>query len=303
MKFGDIFAIRRDHEQAMSEYRAGLAVCETAVDKFPDSVVALRNRGKAHFRLAEALRQDNNLDEAESEYRLAEKDQLAIVVGAPNDATVKSNLASTYNHWAMLARSKREPELALSKLKQGIAMQEALIQSDPNNPQWLAFAAPNYDSAAKILADLNRPNEAFRYLQKALDARRDLAIRDPNNAARQMSFAASAKAVGDSSTSVAQIEAYRDAIRAWKRIAGFAKPPASLKMQADSAVAMARAFADAKDWRDAQSAYWLAKHLFEMNLVDEPTNAVWRDKADAAKKAAQDAAAAALSATDDAAAN
>ena len=44
-----------------------------------------------------------------------------------------------------------------------------------------------------------------------------------------MSFAAAAQALGDRSQGVPQIEAYRDAIRAWKRVAGPPKPPAAIK--------------------------------------------------------------------------
>ena len=46
-------------------------------------------------------------------------------------------------------------------------------------------------------------------------------------------------------------------------------------------------------------AYWLAKRLFDMNLADDPNNAAWRDKSEEAKKAAQDAAAAAVEATNE----
>lgn len=242
------------------------------------------------------MRQQKQWDSAENEYRLAEKDQLAIITKDPGNTTVRSNLASTYNHWGLLARSKGDLELALAKLKQGIDMQKALIQSDPSNPQWVAFAAPNYEAVAKILDDLHRSNEAYRYFQTAYDLRKDLTIRDFNSASRQMSFAAAAQALGDRSQGVPQIEAYRDAIRAWKRVAGLSKPPAAIKHQANNALALAKVFADAKDWRDAQSAYWLAKRIWDMNLADDPTNAVWRDNSDTAKQSAQDAAAAASAA-------
>ena len=173
LKIGDIYQIKRQPEDAILEYRTGLAVCEDAVAKFPGSTDAMRNRANAHFRIAEALRQQKQWDSAENEYRLAEKDQLAIITKDPGNATVRSNLASTYNHWGLLARSKGDLELALAKLKQGIDMQKALMQSDPSNPQWVAFAAPNYESVAKILDDLHRSNEAYRYFQTAYDLRKD----------------------------------------------------------------------------------------------------------------------------------
>ena len=209
---------------------------------------------------------------------------------------MRSNLASTYNHWGLLASSKGDLELALAKLKLGVEMQNALMRNDPSNPQWIAFAAPNYELVARTLDELKRQNEAYRYLSKAYDLRKELTIRDPTNAPDEMRFAATAKALGDRSQGVPQIEAYRDWIQAWKRVADLKKPPQSTKAQADDALAIAKACADAKDWRDAQSAYWLAKRIADMNLADDPTSAVWKEKSDSAKQSAEDAAAAATAA-------
>ncbi len=235
-------------------------------------------------------------DAADEQYRLAEQDQLAILGKDPTNVTVRSNLASTYNHWGLLASSKGDLELALAKLKLGVEMQNALMRSDPSNPQWIAFAAPNYESVARTLDELKRQNEAYRYLSKAYDLRKELTIRDPTNAPDEMRFAATAKALGNRSEGVPQIEAYRDWIQAWKRVADLKKPPQSIKAQADDALAIAKACADAKDWRDAQSAYWLAKRIADMNLADDPTSAVWKEKSDSAKQSADDAAAAATAA-------
>ncbi len=296
LKIGDIYEIEHEPKKALVEYRKGLAVCEDAAAIFPGSLDAMRNRANAHFRIAEALRQESQWDAADEQYRLAEQDQLAILGKDPTNVTVRSNLASTYNHWGLLASSKGDLELALAKLKLGVEMQNALMRSDPSNPQWIAFAAPNYESVARTLDELKRQNEAYRYLSKAYDLRKELTIRDPTNAPDEMRFAATAKALGNRSEGVPQIEAYRDWIQAWKRVADLKKPPQSIKAQADDALAIAKACADAKDWRDAQSAYWLAKRIADMNLADDPTSAVWKEKSDSAKQSADDAAAAATAA-------
>ena len=296
LKIGDIYEIEHDPEKALTEYRKGLAVCEDAAAIFPGSDDALRNRANAYFRIAEALRQESQWDAAEEQYRLAEKDQLAILAKEPDNFTVRSNLASTYNHWGLMASGKGDLKLALAKLKLGVEMQNALMRSDPSNPQWIAFAAPNYELVARTLDELKRANEAYRYLSKSYDLRKELTIRDPNNAPDEMRFAAAAKALGDRSQGVPQIEAYRDWVQAWKRVADLGKPPQAVKAEADDALGIAKSLADAKDWRDAQSAYWLAKRIADMNLADDPTNAVWKAKSDSAKQSAQDAAAAATAA-------
>ncbi len=296
LKIGDIYEIEHQPHKALAEYRKGLAICEDAAAIFPGSADAKRNRANAHFRIAEALRQESQWDAAEEQYRLAEQDQLAILAKDPTNVTVRSNLASTYDHWGLLASSKGDLELALAKLKLGVEMQNALMRSDPSNPQWIAFAAPNYESISRTLDELKRQNEAYRYLSKAYDLRKALTIRDPTNGPDEMRFAVTAKSLGDRSQGVPQIEAYRDAIQAWKRVADLAKPPAAIKAQGDDALAIAKSLADAKDWRDAQSAYWLAKRIADMNLADDPTSAVWKEISDRAKQSAQDAAAAATAA-------
>ncbi len=300
LKIGDIYEIEHQPDKALAEYRKGLAICEDAAAIFPGSVDAKRNRANAHFRIAEALRQENRWDAAEEQYRLAEQDQLAILAKDPTNVTVRSNLASTYNHWGLLASGKGDLELALAKLKLGVEMQNALMRSDPSNPQWIAFAAPNYEAVSRTLDELKRQNEAYRYLSKAYDLRKALTIRDPTNTPDEIRFAATAKALGDRSQGVPQIEAYRDWIQAWKRVADLAKPPRTIKAQADDAFAIAKSLADAKDWRDAQSAYWLAKRIADMNLADDPTSVDWKEKSDSAKQSAQDAAAAATAAAGDA---
>ena len=303
LKIGDVHQLQRDDDRALAEYREGLAICNLAVTKFPTSADALRYRANAHARVADALRQTKAYDAAEAEYALAERDQLAIITRDPTNTTVQSNLASTYNHWGLLAGAEGNLELALSKLKQGIALQKILMQSDPSNPQWVVFAAPNYEAVVKILDELKRPNEAYRYLQKAFDLRKDLTIRDANSASRQMTFAAIAKTLGDRSAGVSQLDIYRDAIHAWRRVLDLPTLPSALKDQTENVLAMAQVFATAKDWRDAQSAYWLAKRLADLNLTLDPASVAWREKSDSALKSAQAAADQALAAAPEDAAN
>jgi len=292
MKIGDIHELQKDIPGALAEYRAGLSTCEAGLNKFPQSLSMLRNRAKAHLRIAEAQRQQKAWDEAEAEYKLAEQDLAALVKGDPNDPTLKSNLASTYNHWGFLARDKGDLNTGLAKLRQGIAIQEDLIESDPSNPQWQAFAAPNYQATARILEKLDRPIEALEYYQKAFDARRELAVRNPNDVNRLQDFTAAAKALGERSVGLAQIDAYREALRTWKRITDKKAPPAAAKQHYDDVIAMAQVFDAAKDWRDSRTAYLVAGKMAQMNLASAPTDAGWLEKAERARKGAEDAAAA-----------
>ncbi len=54
---------------------------------------------------------------------------------APN-SSLKSNLAATYTHWGQLEQGAGNLELALDKLRHGVALDEELTKDEPGNPQW-----------------------------------------------------------------------------------------------------------------------------------------------------------------------
>jgi tetratricopeptide (TPR) repeat protein len=177
-------------------------------------------------------------------------------------------------------------------LQQGVALQEDLIRSDPTNPQWKSFAAPNYDVIAVTLETLDRPTEALEYFQKSFDVRKELVMQEPDNIGRLQQFSAAANALGKRSSGLPRIEAYRDAVEAWKRVTDQSTPPASVGNAYDNLIAFAQAFDAAADWRDARTAYLVAIKMAQLNLANNSADATWRDKADQARKGAEAAAAA-----------
>ena len=112
-------------------------------------------------------------------------------------------------------------------------------------------------------------------------------------------MAEAAKLLGDRSTGLAQIEAYREAVRAWNRLVEDPKNADVAADQYDVVLGFARTFDTKKDWPDAQSAYKVAQKIANLNLAKDLSNASWRDKADAAGKASVEAEQAAESAPAD----
>ncbi|HXZ17928.1 MAG TPA: hypothetical protein VEH77_18535, partial [Roseiarcus sp.] len=55
--------------------------------------------------------------------------------------------------------------------------------------------------------------------------------------------------------------------------------------QYDAILGMAQVLDAKKDWPDAQAAYRLASKMATLNVVKDPSNAAWRDKAEAAERA------------------
>ncbi len=181
-------------------------------------------------------------------------------------------------------------------MRQGVALDEELTKNEPGNPQWQEFLTPNYLYLAQTLEGLKRPDEALATYRKLNDARRTLAYRAPGRPKPQKDLAEAAKLLGDRSTGLAQIEAYREAVRTWNRLADDPRNAETAADQYDVVLGFARTFDAKRDWPDAQSAYRVAMKIAVLNYVKDPSAASWRDKAEAAERASVVAAKAAESA-------
>jgi tetratricopeptide (TPR) repeat protein len=299
MKIGDVYKDNelKQYSDARSQYQSGLATCLAALAKHPQSFNLLRDKGKAFYRIAELLRTEKTAgtsDEARAFYRDASEVQNdlvsrnakeALAAQKAPDSSLKSNLAATYTHWGLLEKEGGNLELALEKLRQGVAIDEDLTRAEPGNPQWQEFLTPNYLYLAQTLEGLKRPDEALAAYRKLNDARRTLAYRTPGRSTPQKDLAEAAKLLGDRSTGLAQIEAYRDAVRAWNRLVEDSKNADVAADQYDVVLGFARTFDAKKDWPDAQSAYRAAMKIAVLNYVKDPSATSWRDKAEEAERA------------------
>ncbi|MBV8797494.1 MAG: hypothetical protein JO136_21360, partial [Hyphomicrobiales bacterium] len=299
MKIGDVYKDNelKQYSEARSEYQSGLAGCLAALAKHPQDFNLLRNKGKALYRIAELLRTEKTAgtsDEARTFYRdaadvqndlVARNAKEALAAQKAPDSSLNSNLAATYTHWGLLEKEAGNLELALEKLRQGIAIDEALAKSEPGNPQWQEFLMPNYLYLAETLEGLKRPDEALAAYRQLNDTRRTLAYHSPGRSKPQKDLAEAAKLLGDRSTGLAQIEAYREAVRSWNRLVDNPKNAAAAAGQYDVVLGFARTFDAKKDWPDAQSAYRVVMKIAVLNYVNDPSATSWRDKAEEAERA------------------
>jgi tetratricopeptide (TPR) repeat protein/energy-coupling factor transporter ATP-binding protein EcfA2 len=299
LKIGDIKKDDKQYADALTEYSAGLSTCEAALAKDPQSFNLLRNRGKAFFRLAELFRVQDKFDEAGKYYQQAlevqktlasRNEQDALVSPKARDLSLISNLATTDTHWGLLERKAGDLKLALSKFQEGAKLDEELARREPGNPNFQEYLARNYSYIADILEQLKRPDDALIYYQKLFETRRTLAFRGLGPPEAREKFAEAAKLFGDRSNGLAQIDAYRSAVRTWKRLIESPTVPNTAAEKFDDVMRFARAFEAQNDWPDAQTAYGVAAQIAVLNLADNPSDASWREKADAAGKASVEAA-------------
>jgi tetratricopeptide (TPR) repeat protein len=299
MKIGDVYKDNelRQYSEARSEYQSGLATCLAAPAKHPQSFNLLRAKGKAFYRIAELLRTERTAgtsDEARAFYRdasevqnglVSRNAQKAIATQSAPDSSLKSNLAATYTRWGLLKQEAGNLELALDKLRQGVALDEELTRNEPGNVQWQEFLTPNYLYLAQTFEGHKRPDEALATYRKLNDARRTLAYRTPGRSKPQKDIAEAAKLLGDRSTGLAQIEAYREAVRSWNRLID---NPGNADADADRydvVLGFARTFDGKKDRPDAQSAYRVAMKIVVLNYVKDLSAASRHDKAEEAERA------------------
>ena len=292
IKIGDISQIRDKYQDAIEEYRAGLAAADAALQKFPGRTELLRSRGKAFYRIAESLRSEGSLDEARKAYQAALDLQEPLVRNdppkSPDHASLQSNLAATYSHWGLLEKNAGNPGVARAKYKKAVALDDDLIQIDPTNPLWESYAVPTYAALADILQALNQPREALVYYRKAFEASRDLAYEAKGEADLQEQFAIAGKTLGDHSSGLARIEAYRTSTLGMRRLLAASGGTKRAASHYCDILAFAYAFDAAKDWPDAETAFSLAEKIARSKLDSDPSNAAWRDRVLAAAKAAAD---------------
>jgi tetratricopeptide (TPR) repeat protein len=289
LKIGDTHTALRQYAEALAEYRSALSIAEGGLAKQPESFNLLRNQGKAFYRIAELFREQGSLNDARLFYQKAAAVQEALASQNASDPTLKSNLAATYTHWGLLEKTAGDLNVALTKFREAIALNEELVRSEPGNPQWLGFLTPNYLYVAQILEKLNRPEEALAYYQKLFEARRTLALRGPGSLKAQRDFAEAAKLLGDRATGLARIDAYRAAVQTWGQLIDVPKLANLAADQFDVVLGFAHAFEAMKDWPDAQAAYRVAMKIAAFNSVKDPGETSWRDKAEAAERAATQA--------------
>ena len=293
MKIGDIHKDFKQYPEALAEYQAGLSACEVALAKHPERFDLLRNRGKAFFRIAELSRVENADDDARTFYQKASEVQDALVARNAQEALVKpksldlslkSNLAATYSRWGLLEKKEGKPDPALEKFQRSAALDEELAKSEPGNPLWLDFITPNYYDVAEILAQSDHPQDALPYYQKLADARRTLAFRGLGPARAQEQYAEAEKLLGEHTSGLAQIDAYRAAMRIWSRLVDDPQAQNVASQQYDVVLGFAHTF-DAKiDWPDAETAYRTAMKIAYLNYVKDPENTSWRDKGEDAER-------------------
>ena len=152
LKIGDVYKDGdvKQHQQALAEYQSGLADLRDRACQAPGRLRSSAQQGKGvlpHRRAAQGATTRSTTREPTIRRRSTFKTAWSRATHrrpSPRERRptrhLKSNLAATYTHWGHARKEAGNLELALEKLRQGVALDEELTKNEPGNPQWQDFS-------------------------------------------------------------------------------------------------------------------------------------------------------------------
>jgi tetratricopeptide (TPR) repeat protein/energy-coupling factor transporter ATP-binding protein EcfA2 len=291
LKLGDLY---RDADppltsDALQEYATTLALSGNMLRKSPNDKDALRDHGWANYRTGLEYISIGSWDRAYAAFGDALSDQTALADKYPDDETVRSNLAATYNRLGDLWMAKHALIEALSAYNQGVKLQEEIVENDPRAPRYRDWLSGDYRKMANLYERLNLTSEMRATLRTEYVNRKELAQIDKTNCRWQAKYARAAKELGDHVGANYQLSLYREALGLWAPLA--MKPEGRVRLIGSyyDLLQMADAFAAAKLWADAESAYAQAAYTARLNSVVPGSDTAWEDLIDRAASAAAEA--------------
>ena len=291
LKLGDLY---RDADppstgEALQEYASTLALSGNMLRKSPNDKDALRDHGWANYRTGLEYISIGSWDRAYAAFGDALSDQTALADKYPDDETVKSNLAATYNRLGDLWMAQHALIEALAAYNQGVKLQEEIVENDPRAPRYRDWLSGDYRKVANLYERLNLTSKMRATLRSEYVNRKELAQIDKANDRWQAKYARAPKELGDHVGANYQLSLYREALGLWAQLAMKPQGRARLIGSYYDLLQMADAFAAAKLWADAESAYAQAAYAARLNSVVPGSYTAWEDLIDRAASAAAEA--------------
>jgi energy-coupling factor transporter ATP-binding protein EcfA2 len=291
LKLGDLY---RDADppstgEALQEYAETLALSENMLRKRPSDKDALRDHAWANYRMGLEYISIGSWDSAYAAFGDALSDQTTLAANNPDDETVKSNLAATYNRLGDLWMAKHALIEALAAYNQGVKLQEEIVENDPRAPRYRDWLSGDYRKVANLYERLNLTSEMRATLRSEYVNRKEVAQIDKANDRWQAKYARAAKELGDHVGANYQLSLYREALGLWAQLAMKPEGRARLIGSYYDLLQMADAFAAAKLWADAEPAYAQAAYVARLNSIVPGSDTAWKDLIDRAASAAAEA--------------
>ena len=314
LRLGDTYRERRPEasEDALREYG------EALIKDNSNNNVLIRDQAAANFAIGKVLVDLGSWDEAYSWLNEAKRIQEELVKKNGEDKSLKWELADTHMKLGELRAKKIAPndaseqskKDASEQYKKGVRLREEFVQAQVSL-SYLRQLAEDYDRVIDALEGLKVVEDDARdFRRNQYSNLKELMKRDSANDEWVARFGRSAKRRGDLAKLLEyRVKMYHEALVAWT---GLAKTPKGLQLLRDfydDHIQIADAFAEVKDWTQAQTAYGAALAIASLHLADDTqtaygaalglaglhsaddaSNAEWRAKVDRAEKGAADAA-------------
>jgi tetratricopeptide (TPR) repeat protein len=189
IRVGDVLSAHGRLDDALSAYRAGLAVAERLAAADPSNTGWQRDLSVSQGKLGDVLSAQGRLDDALSAYRagLAIRERLA--AADPSNAGWQRDLSVSQNKVGDVLSAQGRLDDALSAYRAGLAIAERLAAADPSNAGWQRDLFISYEKLGLVEERKQNPKDAAPYYAEAAKIIRQLAPRDPSNAQWQRDLA------------------------------------------------------------------------------------------------------------------
>jgi tetratricopeptide (TPR) repeat protein len=185
LRAGDFARDRGDLENALTEYRASLAIAERLVAADATNATWQRDLSVSHEKVGDVLEAQGDLAGALTEYRASLAIRVRLAAADPTNATWQRDLSVSHNKVGDVLEAQGDLAGALTEYRADLAIAERLAAADPSNTVWQRDLSVSHNRVGDVLEAQGDLAGALTEYRASLAIRERLAAADPTNATWQ----------------------------------------------------------------------------------------------------------------------
>ena len=161
-----------DPNQSASAYQQALNTYDELVDEFGPSQDLLKNQALLHNNLGTIYAQQNKLDVAEQQHRVAIQIRRRLTTMRPNFDRYEGDLALSYNNLGLVQHMSGRPHDSISSFKSALDLQRPLAERKPQSLQVQSSLGGMYNNVGIVLQELGKLETSATAFARASTAQR-----------------------------------------------------------------------------------------------------------------------------------
>ena len=196
-EIGGVLVAQGNLAEALTSFRASLAIRERVAQAEPNNLDWQRNLSVSYQKIGDILVEQGNLADALTSYRacLAIGEQLGKT--DPGNDIWQRDLAVAYGKVGDALKAQGNLAEALTSWQANLAIFERLAKADPSNGGWQRDLSVSYNKVGEVLVEQGNLAEALASFRAFLAIMERLAQADPGNAGWQRDLSVSYEKIGD----------------------------------------------------------------------------------------------------------